>query len=300
LAVTHRCNLRCVWCSADKMMAAAARRGLAELSPVEIGELARQATALGAIHFNLTGGEPTTKPPGELVGIVERISRHGALVSMVTNCVTIKAVDLARYTWAGLDTIQLSLESLDPAGHDAIRRAPGNHRAVMRVLGWAQALRLNIVLSMVLHAGNFDEACRMADFAREWGAMLLVNPLSVSGANTGDGLPGIRGRKAEYDALLDLPWVRSDTSVSWRGGRGCPAGVERLYVTPYGEVLTCPHVQVSYGNLRAEPLAAIHRRTALVFKRPSRDCRHVFDDDYIRRVVAPTWTADELPAKAVS
>ena len=70
-----------------------------------------------------------------------------------------------------------------------------------------------------------------------------------------------------------------------------------MEITPYGDVMTCPHVQVSYGNVRDEPLADIYERMC---SDPwlcdfERDCRHVFNHDYIRARLQPTWGEEDLP-----
>ena len=41
---------------------------------------------------------------------------------------------------------------------------------------------------------------------------------------------------------------------------GCPAVKEVLYITPYGEVLPCPFLHLSLGNVKEEPLRKIRTR----------------------------------------
>jgi MoaA/NifB/PqqE/SkfB family radical SAM enzyme len=295
--MTYRCNSKCVMCSAKHLMANEKNRGKSELAPEEIMCIWKQASNLGAIHMNLTGGEPTVRDPEEIARIINGVNKQGALVSMVTNSIEMTKENLRKYRDAGLDTLQLSLESMDGGTHDRIRGSPGNYKKLMEVFGWAKEMGLNICLSTVLTASNFDDARKIIDFGEKNGVFVLLNPISSSGAKAGDFSESIADKKDEYYELLKKGHVRADTIFNFRGGSGCPAGVERIYITPYGEVMTCPHVQVSYGNVRQEPLEKIYERISEfpLLKVFEKDCRHVFNQEYIERVLKPTHGTFELP-----
>ena len=56
----------------------------------------------------------------------------------------------------------------------------------------------------------------------------------------------------------------SQPSVRWEGSsnylrEGCPAGGEKIYITPYGDVMPCACIHASYGNLRERSLREIYR-----------------------------------------
>jgi MoaA/NifB/PqqE/SkfB family radical SAM enzyme len=298
-AITYRCTAKCVFCSAHKLALNGRRRGEKELSPAEIGDVMAQAKELGALHVNLTGGSPTVRG-NELESIIAAIGPKDTLVSMVTNSILLTHDLLKACAAAGLDTLQLSLESMNHAVHDRVRCAPGNWNKLMRVLDWALDLRLNVCLSTVLTADNFDNARAIADYAKKRGVFCLLNPVSASGANADGAVAcGIAGKKDEYYALLNSgDHIRADTVVNFRGGAGCPAGVERIEITPYGDVMTCPHVQVSYGNVREQSLAAIYERMCADpwLRDFEKDCRHVWGSaGYIESRLKPTWGRDDLP-----
>jgi len=241
-AVTYKCNANCEMCSAKFLMINKQNKGKKELTPGEIINTWKKATKLGAIHINLTGGEPTIRPPYEIVRIIKGINKENALISLVTNSILMTKENLVRYVNAGLDTIQLSLESLDEKTHDKIRRTPFNYRKLMKVFGWAKELKLNICLSTVITRDNFDEVRKIIKFGKKHNVFVLLNPISSSGAVAGDFSGSIATRKKEYYHLLKKGHVRADTILNFRGGSGCSAGVERISITPYGEVMTCPHV----------------------------------------------------------
>jgi MoaA/NifB/PqqE/SkfB family radical SAM enzyme len=208
-----------------------------------------------------------------------------------------KQSQLAKFRKAGLDTLQLSLESMDEATHDSIRGSKGNYAKLMTVFRWAKELGLNICLSAVLTRNNFDEIKKIIRFGRKEGVFVLLNPVSSSGAMEGNFNESIVDKRSEYYQLLKAGNVRADTVLNFRGGSGCPAGVERLYITPYGEVMTCPHVQVSYGNVREEPLSRIYDRISHFpyLAKFEKHCRHIWNKEYIDKLMKPTFGTYELP-----
>ena len=62
-----------------------------------------------------------------------------------------------------------------------------------------------------------------------------------------------------YLDLLRLPHIRWEGSSNWIS-EGCPAGAEKIYITPYGDVFPCAILQTSFGNLREQPLDRIYER----------------------------------------
>ncbi len=57
------------------------------------------------------------------------------------------------------------------------------------------------------------------------------------------------------------PYVRTDFEANYVK-KGCGAIKEILYVTPYGDVLPCPYIHISFGNIFDKSLEEI-RNTAL-------------------------------------
>lgn len=119
VSLTDRCNYRCVYC-----MPAAGLRWLSRhdvLSDDEVVEVVRQLAALGLRRVRLTGGEPTLRPT--LVALVARLRGLGVLddLSLSTNGVRL-AERAGALRAAGLDRVNVSVDSLDPARAARIAR----------------------------------------------------------------------------------------------------------------------------------------------------------------------------------
>ena len=108
IAVTSRCNLRCVYCQP-----ACGADGTDLLTADEIVQFARLASECGIRKVRLTGGEPLVRV--DIVDIVAGIARIPALddLSLTTNGTLLPPV--ARPLWnAGLRRINIGLSSVHP------------------------------------------------------------------------------------------------------------------------------------------------------------------------------------------
>jgi cyclic pyranopterin phosphate synthase len=110
IAITDRCNFRCVYCMPEEMVFYP-REHL--LTFEEILRLAKLFVALGVDKIRLTGGEPTLRR--DLPLLVRGLSALPGLrdLSLTTNGVRLKQLARPLYE-AGLRRINVSLDSLDP------------------------------------------------------------------------------------------------------------------------------------------------------------------------------------------
>lgn len=294
LAVTGECHYKCAFCSAQKMY----QSGGPYLSVGQIRSVWKQCMALGAVHLNLTGGEPFLRDIGELAAIIAGADPRRHLISLVTNGLHATAENIAILRRAGLDTLQLSIESVDPGVHDALAGIPGSHAKAMEAMRCARGLGMNVCLNVVFFNDNTEEIRRLMEFCRKERVFLVLNTASAEGRWQDVGNRRLNRNLAEvFDRLLDEDCVRHDSSANFSGRRECPAGKERIHITAYGDVLTCPLVQVSYGNVCREPVARIHERMRgfAHLSRYSRVCKHAFDVSYQEQILAPLKYFSERP-----
>lgn len=132
VSVTDRCNYRCVYCLPADGVQWMPREHL--LTFEEIERIVRCLAAMGVTGVRLTGGEPTVRR--DLPVLVARLAAIDGIndIAMTTN-----AHHLARHASAladaGLNRVNISLDTLDPARFAALTRG-GN---VVRVLSGIDA-----------------------------------------------------------------------------------------------------------------------------------------------------------------
>ncbi|MDP9417959.1 MAG: GTP 3',8-cyclase MoaA [Actinomycetota bacterium] len=119
VSLTDRCNLRCSYCMPAEGLAWLPKPEL--LTDDEIVRLVAVGVAEGITEVRLTGGEPLLRPG--LPGLVARMAqlRPRPAISLTTNGIGLHrlARDLAA---AGLDRVNVSLDTLDPGRFRRITR----------------------------------------------------------------------------------------------------------------------------------------------------------------------------------
>jgi len=162
---TNRCNLSCRHCYQDS-----SRGGLAD--ELTLDEKLDVVDQMGSAHMPMlaiSGGEPTVS--GDLLPVVSRAAGFGMHVSLATNGTTMKPKLAARLAEAGLRYVEISLDSVDPARHDAFRGSPGMwQRAVAGAKAVVATEGLRLGIAMCVHRGNFHEVRDMIAFAEQLGA----------------------------------------------------------------------------------------------------------------------------------
>src|SRR3954447_5811266 len=170
VSVTDRCNLRCTYCLPEDAEFPFGDRAF--LSPAEIETIVGALARLGIRRVRLTGGEPLVRR--DLLEIVQRVK---ALPGIENLALSTNGIGLARLApdlkAAGLDRVNVSMDSLDPERFREITRR-GNLEEVWEGVEAALAAGLGPVkLNAVLLADGGDED------AERLAALTLHRPLHV-------------------------------------------------------------------------------------------------------------------------
>ena len=225
VSVTDRCNFRCVYCrSADPENHVAEHK---LLSWDEFTRLARILVHLGIRKVRVTGGEPLVRH-----GVEEFISALRALgvadLSLTTNA-HLLAERCEKLVSAGLNRINISLDSLDRARFEKITRTRSFDRVIAGIdAAQASPLRPVKVNAVLVRGINDDEIERFAEFAR--GRDLIMRfiefmPLDADRSWTRDLMVPAAEIKRRIEAkwpLVPVAHERSETARKYRfaDGRG--------------------------------------------------------------------------------
>tara|TARA_R110002012_G_scaffold25166_1_gene83739 strand:- start:772 stop:1761 length:990 start_codon:yes stop_codon:yes gene_type:complete len=164
ISVTDRCDFRCVYCMAEEMTFLP-RAQLLTLE--EIAMLSQAFVELGVEKIRLTGGEPLVRQG--VLTLVENIAGLEGLreLAMTTNGAgLVKHADALRQ--AGLDRLNISLDSLKPARFKALTRTGDLNQVIAGIRAARRAGFASIKLNAVLLKGrNDDEILDLVNFARD-------------------------------------------------------------------------------------------------------------------------------------
>ena len=161
-----------------------------------------EAKSLGLSSIKLTGGEPMLHPGFR--EICDLATKEGLNMVMETNG-TLLTADMARYLKkeTSMDYISISIDSGDPARHDAFRGVKGAFDAVLQGLDHLVTAGYdNTQVIMSVHRGNCDEIEDVARLAAAHGAdSVKLNPVT----NCGRGADmDLRGETLDFGERLAL------------------------------------------------------------------------------------------------
>ena len=172
VSVTDRCDIRCVYCMAEKTTFLP-RKDLLTLE--EIDRLTSAFIAKGVRKVRLTGGEPLVRK--NLMWLIKQLSRHlGDGLDELT--LTTNGSQLTRYAAelaeCGIKRINVSLDTLDPDKFRAITRW-GEFAQVMGGIDAADRAGLKIKINTVALRGvNEDEFQDLVRWAHRRGFDLTL------------------------------------------------------------------------------------------------------------------------------
>lgn len=288
ICASTKCNLSCEHCFATAFIA----HERAPLTLTEWRDVAQQGMRLGCVSFGITGGEPLLY--GDLIPLVRHLSPERNLITINTNG-TLLTEPLARACYrAGVDVLQFSMDSAIPEEHDRFRGQRGAFRDLRRAIDVARQERLKVTLVCTLSRQNIctEGVRRLIDFAGQERMLLILSRAVPAGrwlANE-DILLTPEDYELLYAWVRRYAHVRTDMDSNY-ACYGCSAATEKLYVTPLGDVIPCPFMHITFGNVREDSVATIRDRMLSVpcLSRYARVCHVAEDRGFIARVLSKTF-----------
>ncbi len=266
--LSYRCPLSCAYCSNPIDL----DRRSDELASADWKRVFAEAAALGVLQVNLTGGEPLVRD--DLEELVAAARACELYVNLITSGIPRGGARLERLAAAGLDSLQLSVQDVDPTGAAWIAGRDGL-AAKLETAAAARALRLPITLNVVLHRGNIARTADFVALAERIGAerLELANTQYLGWALLNrDALMPSRAELTAARAIadqarerlrgrLEVLFVRPDYYAD--RPRACMDGWARRYivVTPDGTALPCHQAgsipALAFESVRDHSLAAL-------------------------------------------
>jgi len=280
LALTYRCNNDCAHCYNARP------RNHPELSTEQWKTILDKLWALGIPHIVFTGGEPTLRP--DLPELIAHAEHNGQITGLNTNGRRLKDPHLLqRLLDAGLDHVQITVESHDPVVHDAIVCSPGAWEDTIAGVKNALASRLYVMTNTTMLQSNSPYLRETLAFLAELGVPTVgLNALIYSGkgAQVGTGLsaealPALltlaRQMTDDHDQRLiwytPTQYCHFDPIQMDLGVKGCTAALYNMCVEPDGQVLPCQSYYTSLGSLLTDPWESIWNHDLAVRLRTRRD-----------------------------
>lgn len=280
LALTYRCQNDCAHCYNIRP------RAMPELSTLEWKQALDRVWAAGIPHVVFTGGEPTLRPDlPELVAYAEHL---GQISGLNTNARRLAEPGyIEALVAAGLDHVQITVETHDPAAHDRLVGAPGAWEQTIAGLRRALAAKLYVMTNTTLLRPNSAQLAATLDFLAELGVPTVgLNALihSGRGATVGSGLneqelrPLLEVARAHTQAHGQrLIWYTPTQYCHFNpvqlefGVKGCTAALYSMCLEPDGAVIPCQSYYAPVGHMLRDDWGAIWNHPLAVSLRERRD-----------------------------
>jgi cyclic pyranopterin phosphate synthase len=186
ISVTDRCNFRCPYCMPREVFGSAypflSQPALMTLP--EMTRIARAFVALGVEKVRLTGGEPLLRP--DLPELVRALKSEVGVrdLALTTNGWLLEKMAPALRD-AGLDRLNVSVDSLDPVVGGRMNGLGFDVSRVLRGIDAAAAIGLSIKVNCVLQRGvNDGEITALCDYFRARGHPLrFIEFMDVGNTN---------------------------------------------------------------------------------------------------------------------
>lgn len=276
IAVTYRCNNRCLFCYAGCGSGGSCGHGNAAEREMETREIERVIDIFREKakipFFSFTGGEPLLRD--DLESLIAYASGRHLRVNLITNG-TLASPERARSLYrAGLRTAQVSLESPEPAIHDSLCGAPGSHAGTLAGIEALADAGIRVQTNSTITLPNRESLFSMPAYLRDLGVLRFSMNLYIPAANaarapelfvpyTETGVFVDEIRKRAHAAGLTFYWYSPTPLCIYNpvarglGNKSCAAADGLLSVDPAGNILPCSSYPESLGNLLEEDFAGL-------------------------------------------
>ena len=258
LAVTYRCNNDCSHCYNAR------ERNFPELSTEQWFKIIDRLWELGVPHIVFTGGEATLRD--DLPELIQHAENNGQITGLNTNARRLADKNyVEKLIKAGLDHVQITVESCDPEIHDQMMSVKGAFKQTIAGLKNVLETKLYVMTNTTMLKTNVHKIPDTLDFLAELGVPTIgLNALIYSGhgLTVGTGL-----RERELQPILDIATQKTaergqrliwytptqycefDPTANNLGVKGCTAALYSMCVESNGNVLPCQSYYQPLGNM---------------------------------------------------
>ena len=303
LNFNNACNLRCKYCFTNSPKGDHVKEYL-DIDAIK--KLADDADELGYFEFDLQGGELLLQPE-KLFSVLEAIKPERFYLYVTTNGFYLDkkmAKKLAEYK---VSRVSVSIDSMDEKIHDEIRGRKESRKRAIEGLEHVKAAGMDPYLNITVGHYNADTEHfkQLLDYSKDNNYKTLLNVAVPAGMwqKMTDIICDDKDReylkkmRKEYKNLVRNIWNPFDKNNE---KILCCTTVNRLYITPIGDVLVCPYVHNKIRNIFKNSLKEIvdYGFSIKYFRNHSNLCLAGEDKEFIKKFMTKSGQTIFKPALA--
>lgn len=258
------CNFKCQHCCEEPYMTRdlKARTGAADprkqMEIADYAELSRQADEYGLFRFVLTGGEVLIMK--DLGNLIQAIDPYKHLIIIDTNGWTFDEETAKWFAEIGGYKAQISLDSFIEAEHDSFRNKPGSYKRVMRAITAAKHAGLELLVSTCVikdrvFSAEFED---FSNYCKDNEIPLYVTLAKPVGSAREHAEWVVTKKDVDHLRMLEDEFNIFTHMTPSYGQPGKCITVKGINTVNHdGEIMPCPYMDMSIGNVMKMPLADI-------------------------------------------
>jgi MoaA/NifB/PqqE/SkfB family radical SAM enzyme len=256
--ITYNCQLKCPHCCVGNYENEPPK----ELTTDEIKDVLDQSAKAFVINF--FGGEPTLRQ--DLMELIKYASEKSIYVFVDSNGIKITKDYAKQLKDNGLEMLYVSIDSPYPEEHDRLRGMKGLFDKATQGIKIALEAGLRCELSTyvtkeTLANGDFEKVIQLARDLRATGVRYTL-PTPTGRWLYNPEVMLTREEERKLRKIAKFPFVCRDFYFQNQTSSQCAgmSGHAYFYISPYGEVMPCCFIPLTFGNIREEPLKTILER----------------------------------------
>lgn len=261
------CNFHCAHCCEEPYMSRDLKKRTGGLDPrPQMGindyrELSRQADEAGIFRFVLTGGEALLDK--NLDKLIEALDPLMHLIILDTNGWTFDEEKAKWFAGLGGYKAQISLDSMIEEEHDSFRGKKGSYKRVLKALDAAKKADLELLISTCIIRDRVFSAefISLCEYSKDQDIPLYVTLAKPVGTAREQDTWVCTKKDVDHLKMLENKYNIFTHMTPSYGQPGRCITVKGINTVNHdGEIIPCPYMDLSIGNVTKEPLSAILNR----------------------------------------
>ncbi len=261
------CNFHCAHCCEEPYMSRDLKKRTGGLDPRpqmglnEYRELSRQADEAGIFRFVLTGGEALLDK--NLDKLIEALDPLKHLIILDTNGWTFDEEKAKWFAGLGGYKAQISLDSMIEEEHDSFRGKKGSYKRVLKALDAAKKADLELLISTCIIRDRVfsEEFISLCEYSKDQDIPLYVTLAKPVGTAREQDTWVCTKKDVDHLKMLENKYNIFTHMTPSYGQPGRCITVKGINTVNHdGEIIPCPYMDLSIGNVTKESLSAILER----------------------------------------
>ncbi len=258
------CNFHCAHCCEEPYMSRDLKKRTGGLDPRpqmglnEYRELSRQADEAGIFRFVLTGGEALLDK--NLDKLIEALDPLKHLIILDTNGWTFDEEKAKWFAGLGGYKAQISLDSMIEEEHDSFRGKKGSYKRVLKALDAAKKADLELLISTCIIRDRVfsEEFISLCEYSKDQDIPLYVTLAKPVGTAREQDTWVCTKKDVDHLKMLENKYNIFTHMTPSYGQPGRCITVKGINTVNHdGEIIPCPYMDLSIGNVTKESLSAI-------------------------------------------